>query len=178
MDETKYKFDDQFPRSVISQLDFRNTLRALHSMDLGPLRPMAKRFLDEMEYSTDSAAQAQYAGTGVTITQQDDTGSLVEEGSFSLKAVTDGTSNRTFDRDIALDLSAYGSILLWERSSVTSDTFQFFLEDGDGNQSYWDITASAVTAANTWKQDEIDLTTPDSDNGTPADLSDIVKYGY
>src|SRR6185436_9360173 len=103
MEDIKYKFDPQFPRSVISVADFRANLRGLFQMDLAPLRPSAKRVLDEMEYSTDAAATAQYAGTGVTITSQAVSGSLVQEGSYSLKAVTDATANRFFERAYVMD---------------------------------------------------------------------------
>jgi len=176
MEDIKYKFDQQFPRSVINAADFRASLRGLFQMDLAPLRPSAKRILDEMEYSTDGAAAAEYAGTGVTITKQVVSGDLVQEGSFSLKAVTDATANRTFGRALVLDLSCFVTMKVWERSTQAADTFQFYVEDSLGNQSRWDITSNA--APGTWQEDVLDLTTPDSDSGTPADLSDIVEYGF
>lgn len=176
MEDIKYKFDPQFPRSVINVEDFRACLRGLFQMDVAPLRPLAKRILDEMEYSTDAAAAAQYAGTGVTITKQAVSGSLVQEGSFSLKAVTDATANRSFERAFVADFSAFSKMLVWERSSQAADTFQFYLKDGSGNKSYWDITADA--GGGVYQQDSLTLASPDSDSGTPADLSDIVAYGY
>lgn len=151
-------------------------MRGIDQHDIGPLRPTAKQVIDQMEYSTDASAQAKYSGTGVTISKQAVSGTLVQEGSFSLKAVTDATANRSFERSLVLNLSAYQNLLLWERSSQAADTFQFYVEDGSGNQSYWDITSNA--SADTWQQDELDLTTPDDNNGTDADLSDIVAYGY
>lgn len=175
-DEVLNRYDFNFPRDVISVSDFRATMRGLDQLDLGPLKPSAKRIVDQMEYSSDASVQAQYAGTGVTITKQSVSGTLVQEGSFSLKAVTDGTSNRSFERSLVLNLEPYQNLLIWERSSQTSDTFQFYVEDGSGNQSYWDITSNG--SAGTWQQDTLDLSSPDGNSGTPADLSDIVAYGY
>lgn len=176
MDEIKYKYDEQFPRSVVNVNDFRNTLRGLAQMDFSPLKPMAKRILDEMEYSSDAAAAAQYAGTGVTITKQAVSGTLVHEGNFSLKAVTDATADRSFRRSFVANLSLFAAIKIWERSSQAADTIQFYLEDSHGNQSRWDITTNATP--DTWQQDVIALNNPDDDSGTPADLTDIVYYGF
>ncbi len=175
-DEVRYKYDHNFPRDVLSVVDFRSTLRGIDQNDIGPLKPSAKFILDQMEWSSNASAQAQYVGTGVTITSQSVSGTLVQEGSFSLKAVTDATANRSFERSFVVNLSAYQKIKLWERSSQAADTFQFYVEDSSGNQSYWDITSNA--SADTWQQDEIDLTSPDGNNGTAADLSDITAYGY
>lgn len=172
-DEVRYKYDYNFPSGVFNLETFRNTLRGLHQMDLMPLKPSAKRIIDGMEYSTNSSIQSQYSGTGVTITKDD---SNEQEGNYSLKAVTDATNNRSFDRDIVLNLSAFEKILLWERSSQSSDAFQFFVEDSSGNQSRWDITSSST--ANTWKQETITLNSPDSNSGIDADLSDVVKVGF
>lgn len=173
LDDIKYKFAENFPNSVISVEDFRSSLRGLFQQDIAPLRPMAKLIIDEMEYSTSPAAQSKYAGTGVTITSE---GTAVEEGDFSIKAVTDTTANRSFSRNLVMNLSGFDEILLWQRSDEPVDTFQFFLEDSDGNQSYWDILTP--TAPDTWQQNTLNLSTPDGTSGTPADLSIIVKYGY
>lgn len=173
MSEVKQIFDRLQPTGILSLANMRNTLMALHQMDLLPLRPSAKRILDEMEYSTDGAAAAAYSGTGVTITKE---GTIKQEGNFSLKAVTDGTSNREFETDLVIDLSAFSKIYLWERSSQAADTIQFFVEDSSGDRSHWDITTDG--SAGTWQQDELTLASPDGNNGTDADLSDIVKYGF
>lgn len=172
-DEVRYEYDWNFPEGAFSKANIRANIRGLHQMDFMPLRPSAKRVIDGMEYGTDAAAQAIYAGTGVTITSDS---ANEQEGSYSLKAVTDGTANREFEASYTLNLSSFLSITLWERSSQTSDTFQFFLEDSGGNQSYWDITSNGT--ADTWQQDTITLASPDSNSGTPADLSDIVIIGY
>lgn len=175
MDETKYKFDEQFPRSVINVADFQSTMKGLHQMDLAPLRPSARRILDEMEYSTDAAAQAKYSGTGVTITKQGVSGTLVQEGSYSLKAVIDGTNNRSFARTISLNLSGYAKIKCWHRASVNSSAIQFYLSDGT-NSSYWDITTHATNG--TWAQSSLTLASPSSNSGSPANLAAITSYGY
>jgi len=172
-DEVRYYSDDQFPRDTISVADFRNQLRGIDQMDIGALKPAANLFLDEMEWSTNASAQAQYSGTGVTITSDS---AVEQEGTYNLKAVTDGTSNREFGRTLSVNLSAFTSITLWERSSQTSDTIQFYLEDSGGDQSYWDLTTNA--SADTYQQDTITLASPDSNSGTAADLSDIVEYGW
>lgn len=161
---------------MVSVADFRANLRSLAQMDIGPLQPKAKFTLDQMEYSTNGSASGQYTGTGVTITTQAVSGSLVQEGSFSLKAVTDGTANRSFGRTLSVNLSAYSKIKVWERSSATSDTIQFYLQDGSGNQSRWDITTNA--SAGTWQQDTLTLASPSSTSGTPANLASITSYGF
>lgn len=172
-DEIRYQYDDNFPGGSFSLANFRATLRALHELDLMPLRPRAKRVLDGMEYSTDASAQAEYSGTGVTITKE---GTIKQEGSFSLKAVTDAIANRSFSRTFSINLSAFQKITLWERSSGTSQAIRFYVQDGSGNQSYWNITTNAT--ANTWQQDTLTLTTPSGNNGTNANLSNITAYGF
>lgn len=174
-DETKYDFDDQFPRDTLTREDWRSNNRGISQMDIGPLRPSAKRLIDEMEYSSDASAQAQYSGTGVTITKQADSGSLVKEGSFSLKAVIDGTNDRSFGRTVSINLDAFQKITLWTRCSTTSSAIQFYVSDGT-NSSYWDLTTDS--SADTWKQHTITLASPDSNSGTAADLSAVTSYGY
>lgn len=172
-DEARYYFDPQFPRDVLDIGDFRNTLRGLNQGDFGPLRPMAKILVDEQEYSDDTSAQVIYSGTGITITSDN---SNEQEGSFSLKAVTDGTSNRELAGALTISLEGFTSLTVWERSSQTSDTIQFYVEDSSGDRSIWDITTNG--SANTWQQDTLTLASPDSNNGSDADLSDIVELGY
>ncbi len=172
-DEIRYQYDDNFPGGSFSLANFRATLRALHEQDLMPLRPRAKRILDGMEYSTDASAQAEYSGVGVTITKE---GTIKQEGSFSLKAVTDATANRSFSRAFSINLSAFQKITLWERSSGVSQTIRFYVQDGSGNQSYWNITTNGT--ANTWQQDTLTLSTPSGNNGANANLSNITVYGF
>lgn len=173
-DETRYQYDFNFPYGTFSLANFRASLRGLHQMDLMPLRPLAKLEVDPMEYTADAAAQAEYSGTGVTITSDS---ANEEKGDYSLKAVTDGTSDRSFGRTYSsIDLSVFPSLTLWERSSQTSDTFQFYIEDSGGDASYWDIASDA--SADTWTQHTLDLSSPDSNSGTAADLSDVAEYGF
>lgn len=172
-DEIRYQYDENFPSGPFSLDNWRATLRGLHQMDMMPLRPRAKRTVDGLEYSANAAIQAQYSGSGVTVTSED---TIVQEGSYSLKAVIDATDNRTMARTFSVNLDPFLSLTLWERSSQSSDTFQFYVEDSGGNQSYWDLTADA--SAGTWVQHTLTLASPDGNNGTDADLSDIVEYGF
>lgn len=173
-DETRYSYDYNFPYGTFSLANFRSSLRGLHQMDLMPLRPIAKYEVDPMEYSADAAAQAEYSGTGVTITADS---SNEEKGDYSLKAVTDGTADRTFGRAFSgMDLSVFPYLTLWERSSQASDTYQFYIEDSGGDASYWDITSDG--SAGTWTQHTFDLSSPDSNSGADADLSDVAEYGF
>lgn len=171
-DEIRYQYDENFPTGSFSLPNFRATLRGLAEMDLMPLRPKAKRTLDGMEYSTTAAATAQYAGTGVTITAE---ASIIQEGSYSLKAVIDGTNDRNFSRAFSINLSAYQSITVWTRASTTSSAIQFFVSDGT-NSSYWNLTTDS--SANTWKQHTITLASPSGNSGSPASLAAVTSYGY
>lgn len=172
-DEVRYQYDYNFPQGSFSLEDFRSSLRGLHQGDLMPLQPKAKLMVDEMEYGSSASAAASYSGTGVTIT----TDSLVEEeGSYCLKAVIDGTGNREFSRSLTVNLESFTSIKLWERSSGTSDAIKFYVEDSSGNQSYWDITTNG--SADTWQQDTLTVASPDGNNGTDADLTDITDFGF
>ncbi len=141
-------------------------------MDLGPLRASAKFVLDQMEYSSNASVQAQYSGTGVTITTES---SIKQEGSYSLKAVIDGTNDRNFSRTFSTNLLGFQSITVWTRSTATSSAIQFFLSDGT-NSSYWNVTTDS--SANTWKQHTLTLASPDANSGSPANLSAIASYGY
>jgi len=172
-DNTRYIYDFNFPQGVFNQANFRASLRGLHQMDMMALRPLAGFEIDAMEYGTNGAAQAQYAGTGVTVSYES---TNKQEGTYSIKAVCDGTADRTFGRTYSINLDAFSDLLVWERSSVTSDTYKFYLEDSDGNQSRWNITSSGT--AGTFVEHSFDLSTPDSNSGTAADLSDIVEYGF
>lgn len=172
-DEVRYDYNENFPEGLISRDDFRGSLRGLSQMDLTPLRPEAKRYIENFEYGSNAAAQAVFSGTGVTITTDN---SVVQEGNYSLDAVIDGTGNRSFSASLTMNLSAFTSITLWNRSTGTSDAIRFYVEDSGGDQSYWDITTNG--SANTWQQDTLTLASPDGNNGTDADLSDITDYGF
>jgi hypothetical protein len=165
-------FDPDQPQGSLSITNLRNTLRALAQMDLFPLRPRASMVIDNMEYGTDAQAQENWAGTGVTVT----TSTTKHDGNNALQCIIDVTGNRVVSKTVALDLSLFYSLTLWEQVDVASSEFQFYLKDSLGNESYWDIESNGTPE--TWQQDTFDLSTPDSDNGTPADLSDIVEIGF
>lgn len=169
----RHQFDENQPKGAMSLANLRNVLRGLHQIDLLPLRPSAKFILDDMEYSTDAAAAAIFSGTGVTVTKES---TIIQEGTYSLKLVIDGTGNRTVTKTISINLSSFLSVMVWERCSATSSAFQFYVRDGSGNESYWDITSHG--SANTWKQDTLTLASPNSNNGTNANLATIVSWGF
>lgn len=165
-------FDPNQPQQSMSLANMRNVLRALFQGDLMPLRARAFQVLDEMEYATDALAQANWAGTGVTVTKT----TTKQEGTYALQCVIDATDNRKISKTQALNLSAFKQIKIWERVNVASSAIQFYLKDGSGNESYWNITTNGTL--DTWQQDVLDLTIPDSNNGTNAILSAIVEWGF
>lgn len=171
-DEVRTQYDFNFPRDVISVADFRATLRGLDQMDLGPMKPSAKYVIDQMEYSTNASAAAQYSGTGVTITTNS---ASEQEGTYALQAAIDATNNRSFSRSLSMNLSARQKITVWHRASTASSAIQFFLSDGT-NSSYWDITTSGT--ANTWVQSTLTLASPNSNSGSLANLASVTSYGY
>ena len=168
----RHIYDPNQPQQSMSLLNLRNALRALFQGDLMPLRARASMILDDMEYATDSLAQANWSGTGVTVTKS----TTKQEGNYALQCVIDATDARKVSKIQALDLSAFKETKIWERCSVASSAIQFYLKDGDGNESYWNITTNGTI--NTYQQDTLDLTDPDANNGTDADLSDIVEWGF
>lgn len=167
-------FDENQPQGKMSLANLRNALRALHQLDLMPLRPRAKLVLDDLEYSLDASAQAIWSGTGVTVSISS---AVYHVGSYALKAIIDGTGNRTLSKTQALILDAFTKIQIWEQcADANSSSLQFYLKDSSNNESYWDITTNATSG--TWQQDEITLASPDSNNGSDADLSDITEWGF
>jgi hypothetical protein len=157
---------------MMSLLNLRNALRGLFQGDLMPLRPRASLILDAMEYGTDAAAAAAWAGAGLTVTKS----TTKQEGNYSAQAVVDATANRDLQQSKALNLSGFKQITLWHRCSSASQTFRFYVEDSSANRSYWNLTSHGT--ADTWKQDTITLATPDGNNGTAATLTIITKFGY
>ena len=168
----RHVYDENQPYGMMSLLNLRNALRGLFQGDLMPLRARASSILDAMEYGTDAAAQAAWAGTGLTVTKS----TTHQEGDYSIQAVVDVTGNRDLQQSKVLDLSGFKQITLWHRVNATAQSLRFYVEDGSGNRSYWNLTTHA--SANTWKQDTITLATPDGNNGTDATLSSITKFGY
>lgn len=168
----RHQFDENQPKGAMSLANLRSSLRGLHQLDMLPLRPTAKYILDDMEYSTDAAAQAVWSGTGVTVTKES---SIIQEGTYSLKCVIDGTGNRKITKTHSINLSAFLSVPVWTRCSATASAIQFWVSDGT-NESYWDITTHA--SANTWEQDTLTLASPDSNSGSPANLAAITSWGF
>ena len=168
----RHYFDHNQPQGSMSLMNLRNSLRALFQGDLMPLRPRASFILDDMEYATDAQAQGSWSGAGCAVTHS----AVKQEGNFALQVAIDATPDRQVTKIKALDLSAFKEILLWQRCSGVSQSFRFFLEDGSGHVSYWLLTSDA--SANTWKQDTLDLYSPDGNNGSFADLSLITDYGF
>lgn len=168
----RHIFDPNQPQGAMSLMNLRNALRALFQGDLMPLRPRASMILDDMEYALDASAAAAWSGTGVTVTKS----TTKQEGNYALQCVIDATPNRQVTRIQVLELSAYKTVMLWHRCDDASQSFRFFVEDSEGNVSYWNLTSHGT--ADTWKQDTLILATPDGNNGTTADLSDITDWGY
>lgn len=168
----RHIFDENQPAGSMSLMNLRNVLRALFQGDLMPLRPRASIILDDMEYSADAQAQAKWSGTGVTVTKT----TTKQEGNYALQCVVDATGNRKVSKTQSLNLSAFKRVKIWERCSATSSAFQFYLRDGSGNESYWNLTSNGT--ANTFQQDDKDLTVPDSNNGANASLASITEWGF
>lgn len=168
----RHIFDENQPTGAMSLMNLRNVLRALYQGDLLPLRSRCKWILEDFEYPTDALAQAVWSGTGVTVASS----TTKEEGNYALECTIDATDHRSVKKSEQIDLSAFGSIKLWERVGKASSEIQFYLKDGSANESYWDITTNGTPS--TWQEDTLDLSAPDSDNGDPAELDDIVEYGF
>lgn len=164
------------PKDGASSAVMRNNFLALASCDFEPLRAIANLVLETHNFFDDAAAAETYSGTGVTVTR-DRTNQ--RDGFSCLSALVDITGNRQILRTTlttALDLSDFGRIGVWNRCDKISSAIQFILRDSSGNESYWNLTTFGTV--DTWAQSNLELSSPDSDNGTPADLSDIVSYGW
>jgi len=168
----RHEFDVNQPQGAMSLMNLRNALRGLFQGDVQPLRARASYILDDMEYPSDASAQAQWSGEGCSIAKS----TTVQEGNYSLSVTIDETGNRKVSKSQALNLSGFYSAKIWERVNVASSEFQFYLRDNNGNESYWDLVSSGTS--DTWKQDQIVLSSPDSNSGTPANLSNIVQWGF
>jgi len=168
----RHVYDINQPQGSMSLENLRNSLRALFQLDLMPLRPRASMILDDFEYPTDAQAQADWSGSGCIISKS----ATKQEGNYALQVVVDSTGNRAVSRNLNMNLSAFSTLKVWERCSGISSVIQVFLRDNSGNESYWDITTNA--SANTWQQDSVDLVSPDSNNGSNADLANITSFGF
>lgn len=169
----RHIFDENQPQGNLSLLNLRSSLRGLFQGDLMPLRPRASLSVDDMEYSTDALAQAAWSGTGVTVAKE---GTTKYSGNYGLKLTIDGTGNRKVSKTQSVNLSGFLTLAFWEQVNVSSSAFQFYLRDGSGNESYWDLTSDGTLS--TWKQHTITLASPDSNSGTAASLSSIASWGF
>lgn len=176
-DIIKAKFDMFIPRfrEGPSSSNLRNSFIALACGDFLPLRPTTEAILESMDYGKDEGAAADWSGTGVTVSKDKNE---QEDGLACLKAVIDSTGNRELKKASfsAIDISDFSRLGIKNKCDASSSAFQFLIRDSSGNESYWDITSHATP--DTWEQASLGLSTPDSNNGTNADLSDVVQYGY
>ena len=168
----KHYFDQNQPQGTMSLANLRNSLRALFQGDLMPLRPRATMLLDDMEYSSDANAANVWAGTGVTVTKT----TTKHDGTYAVQMVIDGTGNRECKRTHSLNLSGFGYIKFWDYVNVAASAYQLLIRDTLGNESYWDFTTHATPS--NWKQQSVNLSSPDSNNGTNADLSIVASWGF
>ena len=162
------------PRDGINSANMRNNFLALASCDFQPCRAVCSTVIETHDVGSDVAAAALYSGTGVTITKE---GALNYEGIACIKAVVDSTGSRTIMRVArdAISFANFNSLGMWNKCAFTS-SIQYVIQDSLGNESYWDITVSATP--DNWEANFITLSSPDSNNGTNADLTDVVSYGY
>jgi len=128
--------------------------------------------IDRMEYATNGAAQAEWSGTGVTVTHS----TTAHNDSYALSCEVDGTGNRKVSKTGTWDTHYFLNYEVWVRCNTTSSAIQFYIRDSSGNESYWDKTTSGT--ANTWLQIKCTRLSPDSNSGTDADTSDVVEVGF
>jgi hypothetical protein len=169
------------PRGGFSSANMRNQFIALASGDNLALRPQTTVILEQFDYPLDPntgispSAQYYWSGTGVTVTS-----SITEqyEGIACLKMTIDATGDRTcthIDFD-AIDISDCAMLGLWNRANVSEATCKFVIRDSSDNESYWNLTTHATP--DTWAQLAITLASPDGNNGSPAELDDIVAWEF
>ncbi len=178
-------FDEKALHGTMSIDNLLNNFYALYQGDMFPLRPRTDLLLDNFEYKTDSEARTAYQENS-----GDDDISIFSEstitkfGNYSLKVTTiaspvnspiemvyAGAYNKD---DIKNGLCKSGSVWLRTNKSGGS-TIKFYAVDSSSNISYWDLV---ISAADTWEEISFDLTSPDSNSGTDADLTTISVIGF
>jgi hypothetical protein len=172
IDMQRHFFDPNQPQGSMSLENLRNALRGLFQGDLMGLRPRASMVIDDMEYPSNALAQAEWAGTGVTVSKS----TTKNEGNYAIQSAIDVTGSRQLEKEFIVDLSRFVEITAWHRCDGISQVFRFYVEDSSGNLSYWVLTSHGT--ADTWKQDIMTLASPDGNNGTAAVLSDVIKCGF
>ena len=166
-------YDPNAPQGAADLSNLINVLRSLHQGDFMPLRPRASLSLDDFEYPTTASIAAVWVGTGVTVTAE---GTTKKDGNFGMKAVIDATDNRAAVKTHAIDIDAFVTLKVWIQCTAAASAIQFYIVDGSANESYWDITTHA--SKDTWEQESLTLASPDSNNGTDAELDDVASYGF
>ena len=117
-----------------------------------------------------------WAGTGVAVSQDP---IIKQQGSASLKCVTDATANREVTKSVSLNLLNSATVMTMSfqtRCTLASSAIKFILRDGSGNESYWNVTTSSTAGAfaGTTKT----LSSPDGYVTAYADLSNITSVGW
>ena len=113
-----------------------------------------------------------WAGTGITVTL--DTTNKAE-GTGCLSCLIDGTGNRKLTKTVALNFTNSTTIRGYNRCATAASTGQFYITDNLGNISYWNFTTGG---ANVWTEQSYTIASPDGNDGTPADTTNIVAWGY
>jgi hypothetical protein len=94
-----------------------------------------------------------------------------------LQATIDATGNRTVKKAAdRIDISPFVSLICSSRCDKASSAIKVMAQDYNDNISYWNIITDE--SADTFKQHTITLASPDSNNGSDADLSDVVYFGF
>jgi hypothetical protein len=163
------------PRGGFSSANMRNQFLALAEGDILCLRPQCSVVLEEFDYAADTSAQLDWSGTGVTVATNK---TAQTYGIACLQLTIDSTGGRTCTHGdfSAIDLSDCALLGLWHRADASAKTCKFVIRDGSDNESYWDLTTHAT--ADTWAQLAIVLASPDGNNGTDAELDDIVAWEF
>ena len=179
INEVQKGYFDRFmprPRDGFCSANVRNNNIALASCDFLPCRAIVAIVIESHDIGFNDDAAQLYSGTGVTVAKNK---TYPYEGYSCLQATVDGTGNRQIIRaalTTSIDLSSFGVLGVWTRCNITSSTIQYLIKDNAGNESYWNITTHGT--ADSWQQAFLTLGTPDANNGTNADLTQVVRYGY
>ena len=162
------------PTGTMSLDNLWNNFLALYQGDLGFLRPRNDYIHDDFEYQNLSAMIPWDVDEGNVELSIDTT--IRKFGNGSLKAVNNASGTSTIGRTSRLsNLTSFMYADFWVRSSAGSDTIQFVIVDSSGNASYWEFT---ITSADTWQNVTLDLSNPDGNYGTDADLSSVTTIYF
>ncbi|OGL53231.1 MAG: hypothetical protein A3G31_00010 [Candidatus Schekmanbacteria bacterium RIFCSPLOWO2_12_FULL_38_15] len=118
-----------------------------------------------------------WSGAGVTVSQDP---IIKQQGSASLKCVTDATANREVTKTVSLNLlnpATNITINFQAACSSASSAIKFFLRDNLGKESYWNFTTNATAGAFKGLGNPL-VTAPNGNIGGYADLSNITSVGW